>query len=177
MPAQDTALESETIPRRGQDADPSAPAIETTDLTKLYGKILAVDRLNLRVERGEIFGFLGPNGAGKSTTIRMLCGLLDPSAGEAAVVGYNVRRSPEQVKQRIGYMSQRFSLYNDLTCWENLEFFASIYGVRGRRRTERIRQVLERVALFDQRKKLARTLSGGNKQRLALASAIVHAPE
>jgi ABC-2 type transport system ATP-binding protein len=152
-------------------------AIETVDLTRRFGAATVVDGLTFQVGRAEIFGFIGPNGAGKSTTIRMLCGLLDPSAGQATVVGYDVRRCPEEVKRRIGYMSQRFSLYGDLTCWENLQFFGSVYGLRGRRRTERVREALERVGLFEQRKKLARHLSGGNKQRLALASAIVHGPE
>jgi ABC-2 type transport system ATP-binding protein len=151
--------------------------IETTDLTRRFGSYTAVDRLTFHVARGEVFGFLGPNGAGKSTTIRLLCGLLDPSDGCATVVGYDVRRSPEEVKQRIGYMSQRFSLYPDLTCWENLEFFASIYGLRGRRRTERLREVLELVGLSGRERSRAGTLSGGNKQRLALAAAMAHRPE
>jgi ABC-2 type transport system ATP-binding protein len=152
-------------------------AIETVEVTRRFGTHTAVDRLTLQVGRAEIFGFLGPNGAGKSTTLRMLCGLLDPTDGQATVVGYDVRRRPEEVKRRIGYMSQRFSLYGDLTCWENLEFFGSIYGLRGRRRTERLREVLERVELVGQERKLAGQLSGGNKQRLALAAAIAHHPE
>lgn len=152
-------------------------AIETVDLTRRFGDRVAVDRLTVQVRRAEIFGFLGPNGAGKSTTIRMLCGLLDPSAGSATVIGYDVRRSSEEIKRRIGYMSQRFSLYPDLTCWENLEFFASIYGLRGRARSERLREVLQLVGLPDRWRSLAGTLSGGNKQRLALGAAIAHQPE
>jgi ABC-2 type transport system ATP-binding protein len=152
-------------------------AVETHDLTRRFRSFTAVDRLTFRVRRGEIFGFLGPNGAGKSTAIRMLCGLLNASSGAAAVVGYDVLRRPEAVKQRIGYMSQRFSLYGDLTCWENLEFFASIYGLRGRERTARLREVLGLVGLAGQERRLAATLSGGNKQRLALGAAIAHRPE
>jgi ABC-2 type transport system ATP-binding protein len=151
--------------------------IETIDLTRRFGNYTAVDRLTFHVARGEIFGFLGPNGAGKSTTIRLLCGLLDPSGGSASVVGFDVGRWPDEVKKRIGYMSQRFSLYPDLTCWENVEFFASIYGLRGRRRTERLREVLELVGLSGREKSRAGTLSGGNKQRLALAAAMAHRPE
>jgi ABC-2 type transport system ATP-binding protein len=153
-----------------------ANAIETADLTRRFGRLVAVDRLTLAVARGEIFGFIGPNGSGKSTTIRMLCGLLNPSDGRATVVGCDVRRQPEEVKKRIGYMSQRFSLYPDLTCWENLEFFASIYGVRGKLRTQRLHEALELVGLTESRKRIAGHLSGGNKQRLALGAAIVHRP-
>jgi ABC-2 type transport system ATP-binding protein len=119
---------------------------------------------------------LGPNGAGKSTTIRMLCGLLDPSGGNATVVGYDVAREPERVKANIGYMTQRFSLYEDLTVQENLEFYASIYGVRSRDRGARVADVLERSGLLGRRKQIAGTLSGGWKQRLALACSTIHDP-
>jgi ABC-2 type transport system ATP-binding protein len=155
----------------------SGNAIETVNLTRRFADRTAVDRLTFHVARGELFGFLGPNGAGKSTTIRMLCGLLDPSDGEATVAGYDVRRGSEEIKKRIGYMSQRFSLYGDLTCWENLEFFASIYGLRGRRRTTRLREVLEQVGLEGRERSLTSTLSGGSLQRLALGVAIAHEPE
>jgi ABC-2 type transport system ATP-binding protein len=123
-----------------------------------------------------VFGVLGPNGAGKSTTIRMLCGLLDPSGGRATVVGIDVARHPERVKARIGYMTQRFSLYEDLTVRENLVFYASIYGVAARRRRARVEEVVERTGLGDRRGQLAGTLSGGWKQRLALACATIHEP-
>jgi ABC-2 type transport system ATP-binding protein len=155
----------------------TANAIETVELTRRFGDFTAVDRLRLHVGAGEVFGFLGPNGAGKSTTIRMLCGLLDPSSGAATVAGYDVQRRPDEVKRRIGYMSQRFSLHPELTGWENLEFFASIYGLRGRRRTERLREVVEQVGISGLERKLTGTLSGGNKQRLALGAAIAHQPQ
>jgi ABC-2 type transport system ATP-binding protein len=123
-----------------------------------------------------VFGVLGPNGAGKSTTIRMLCGILAPSAGRGTVVGFDLAREPEQIKRRIGYMTQRFSLYEDLTVRENLWFFAGIYGVRRRRRRARVDEVIERTGLEDRRDQLAGTLSGGWKQRVALASATIHEP-
>jgi len=153
------------------------PAIETVALTRRFGHYTAVDGLDLRIERGEIFGFLGPNGAGKSTTIRMLCGLLDPSEGEAAVVGYDVRRSPEEIKRRIGYMSQRFGLYDDLTAGENLDFYARVYGLIGAERRSRIAAQVEEYRLGSRVKQLAGTLSGGWKQRLALACATTHLPD
>jgi ABC-2 type transport system ATP-binding protein len=128
------------------------------------------------IERGEVFGVLGPNGAGKTTTIRMLCGLLDPSDGRATVVGYDVAREPEKVKARIGYMTQRFTLYEDLSVIENLTFYASIYGVPWRKRSARVDAVLQRSGLQDRRKQIAGTLSGGWKQRLALACATIHEP-
>jgi ABC-2 type transport system ATP-binding protein len=132
--------------------------------------------VSLTVQRGEIFGVLGPNGAGKSTTIRMLCGLLDPTSGRAEVVGIDVERYPERVKARIGYMTQRFSLYEDLSVVENLSFYAAIYGVSRRKRKARVEEVLDRTGLLDRRKQLAGTLSGGWKQRLALACATIHEP-
>jgi ABC-2 type transport system ATP-binding protein len=154
----------------------SAPIIETVELSRRFGKLLAVDRVNLRVERGEIFGVLGPNGAGKSTTIRMLCGILEPTGGRGTVVGFDIARDPEAIKQRIGYMTQRFSLYEDLTVEENLSFYAGIYGVPSRIRKARIAEVLAQTGLEARRAQLAGTLSGGWKQRVALASATIHQP-
>jgi ABC-2 type transport system ATP-binding protein len=138
--------------------------------------IRALDTLDIAVREGEIFGFLGPNGAGKSTTIRMLCGILDPSGGSGKVVGYDVATEAERIKERIGYMTQRFSLYEDLTVNENLTFYAGIYGVPRSRRRARVEQVLEQSGLGGRRKQIAGTLSGGWKQRVALASATIHEP-
>jgi ABC-2 type transport system ATP-binding protein len=137
---------------------------------------VAVRDLNLEVNRGEIFGVLGPNGAGKSTTIRMLCGILDPTGGRGSVIGFDIQREAERIKERIGYMTQRFSLYEDLSVEENLSFYAGIYGVPLRRRRARIREVLEVTGLSDRRSQLAGTLSGGWKQRVALAGATIHEP-
>ncbi|MBZ0234117.1 MAG: ABC transporter ATP-binding protein [Deltaproteobacteria bacterium] len=154
----------------------TSPIIETVDLSRRFGDLVAVDRVNLRVDQGEIFGVLGPNGAGKSTTIRMLCGILAPSGGRASVVGFDAAREPEEIKARIGYMTQRFSLYEDLTVIENLGFYAGIYGVPGRQRKARVAEVLEQTGLGERRHQLAGTLSGGWKQRVALASATIHRP-
>jgi ABC-2 type transport system ATP-binding protein len=153
-----------------------APIIETERLSKSFGRLVAVRDVSLSVFRGEVFGVLGPNGAGKSTAIRMLCGILTPSGGRATVVGHDVGREPERVKERIGYMTQRFSLYEDLSVDENLQFFAGIYGVPRRRRRARVDEVLERAGLGARRDQLAGTLSGGWKQRVALASATIHQP-
>jgi ABC-2 type transport system ATP-binding protein len=150
--------------------------IEAEHLSRAFGSLQAVQDVSLSVSRGEIFGVLGPNGAGKSTTIRMLCGLLDPTAGRARVVGFDVVAEPEQVKQRIGYMTQAFSLYTDLTVEENLSFYAAIYGVPRKVRRQRIEAVLRETSLVDRRRQLAGTLSGGWKQRLALACATIHEP-
>jgi len=128
------------------------------------------------VNRGEIFGVLGPNGAGKSTTIRMLCGILDPSSGSGRVVGYDIARDAERVKERIGYMTQRFSLYEDMTVAENLRFYAGIYGVPRAERHARVTETMQRAGLTDRRDQIAGTLSGGWKQRVALASATIHRP-
>jgi len=151
--------------------------VETFDLTKRFGGLTAVDHLNLKIRRGEVFGFLGPNGAGKTTTIRMLCGLLTPSEGYAIVAGFDVTKFPEKVKERIGYMPQRFSLYDDLTLHENLDFFGGIYRIPAKQRRARVKRVLEIVQLDDFENKLAGELSGGLKQRLALACSLVHEPE
>jgi ABC-2 type transport system ATP-binding protein len=152
------------------------PIIVTQHLSRRFGNLVAVKDLNLEVQRGEIFGVLGPNGAGKSTTIRMLCGILDPSGGRGSVVGYDIATQAERIKERIGYMTQRFSLYEDLTVEENLRFYAGIYGVPRKRRRERVGQVLELSGLSGRRKQIAGTLSGGWKQRVALASATIHEP-
>jgi ABC-2 type transport system ATP-binding protein len=151
-------------------------AIETTNLTRRFGAMTAVSGLNLSVRTGEIFGFLGPNGAGKTTTIRMLCGLLLPSAGTACVIGMDVSRDAEAIKRRVGYMSQRFSLYGDLTVEENLDFFAGVYHLAARERRRAVIGTLERIGLLDRRLTLTDHLSGGLKQRLALGCALVHSP-
>jgi ABC-2 type transport system ATP-binding protein len=153
-----------------------AIAVEIRNLSKRFGSFVAVDDVSFAVEEGEIFGFLGANGAGKSTTIRMLCGLLRPSAGFAHVLGIDVGRDPEGVKQRIGYMSQRFSLYEDLTVIQNLRFFGGIYGLSGALARERERWALEMAALAGEEDRLARELAGGWRQRLALACAVLHQP-
>jgi ABC-2 type transport system ATP-binding protein len=151
-------------------------AVETEGLVKTFGDFVAVDRVSLRVGEGEIFGFLGPNGAGKSTTIRMLCGLLTPTSGRAVVRDLDVAVAPEEVRRNIGYMSQKFSLYDDLTVEQNIDFFAGMYGVPRERRIERKRYVLEMANLTERHDALTATLSGGWKQRLALGCAILHDP-
>lgn len=145
-------------------------------LSRSFGALVAVSDVSFRVHRGEIFGLLGPNGAGKSTTLRMLCGILDPSAGRATVVGFDVEKEAERVKQNIGYMTQRFSLYEDLTVEENLSFYAGVYGLGRRERRARVPAELERAGLVDRRAQIAGTLSGGWKQRLALVCATIHQP-
>ncbi|HEY6908174.1 MAG TPA: ABC transporter ATP-binding protein [Myxococcales bacterium] len=151
--------------------------VRTEHLSRRFGDLVAVRDVSLEVRRGEIFGVLGPNGAGKSTTIRMLCGILDPSGGSGTVVGYDIAREAERIKERIGYMTQRFSLYEDLTVQENLHFYAGLYGVAGSRRAARIAQVLQATGLHDRRAQIAGTLSGGWKQRVALACATIHEPK
>jgi|WetSurMetagenome_2_1015567.scaffolds.fasta_scaffold06687_2 ABC-2 type transport system ATP-binding protein len=150
--------------------------IEVRDLTKRFGKFTAVDRLNFAVKRGEIFGFLGANGAGKSTTIRILCGLLQASSGTATVGGYDIATQTDMVKQSIGYMSQRFSLYDDLTVEQNIRFFGGVYGLSETRLKERMTWVLSMADLQGREDSMTRTLSGGWKQRLALGCAILHEP-
>jgi len=152
------------------------PAIEVDGLTKSFGAFTAVDRLSFTVARGEIFGFLGANGAGKSTTIRMLCGLLQPTSGSARVGGFDVARETDRLKQSIGYMSQRFSLYNDLTVEQNIRFFGGVYGLNEERLRSRMEWVLAMAGLKGREGSLTRTLSGGWKQRLALGCAILHEP-
>ncbi len=135
-----------------------------------------MDHVDLRVDAGELYGFLGPNGAGKSTTLRMLCGILEPTEGDGRVLGLDLRREPERIKAAIGYMSQRFSLYDDLSAAENLIFYATVYGVPARARRERIDQMVQLADLAGREDTLAGRLSGGYRQRLALACALVHAP-
>jgi ABC-2 type transport system ATP-binding protein len=154
----------------------SENAIEVQGLTKRFGDFTAVDHVSFAVRRGEIFGFLGANGAGKSTTIRMLCGLLQPTSGTALVGGFDINRQTEQLKLNIGYMSQRFSLYDDLTVEQNIRFYGGIYGLRGARLEERKDWVLKMADLTGREQSLTRTLSGGWKQRLALGCAILHEP-
>ena len=148
-------------------------AIETRDLTRRFGNFTAVDRVNFSIRYGEIFGFLGANGSGKTTTIRMLCGILAPTSGTAFVAGFDVNKQTEQIKQSIGYVSQRFGLYTDLTVEENLKFYGQIYGITER---PRIDEVLTMTGLLSWRNRLAGELSGGWKQKLGLANAIVHKP-
>jgi ABC-2 type transport system ATP-binding protein len=152
-------------------------AIRARGLSKDFGSLRAVDRLDLDVPRATIYGFLGPNGSGKSTTIRMLCGLLTPTEGSARVLGVDVPGHTSDLKPRIGYMTQKFSLFGDMTVLENLQFIAEIYSVPANRRAQRIDEVLEHYDLVDQRKQFAGTMSGGQKQRLALGCAVLHKPE
>jgi ABC-2 type transport system ATP-binding protein len=151
-------------------------AVEVRDLRRTFGAFVAVDNISMQVKKGEIFGFLGPNGAGKSTTIRMLCGLLLPTGGSGTVGGYDVLRQAESIKRIIGYMSQKFSLYEDLTVEENINFFAGIYQVPRKKREERKTWVLQMAGLDGKKKTLTRTLATGFKQRLALGCAILHEP-
>jgi ABC-type multidrug transport system ATPase subunit len=153
------------------------PAIMTENLVRAFGDKVAVDHLNLSIDQGEIFGFLGPNGSGKSTTIKMLCGLLTPTSGKAIVSGIDVRRDPERIRGKIGYMPQKFSLYEDLTVQENIDFYSQLYGVKGTGAKKRKDEVIELVGIGHYRGFLARQLSGGWKQRLALCCALVHQPE
>ena len=152
-------------------------AIEAKGLSKHFGDLHAVSELDLIVPRGQIYGFLGPNGSGKSTTIRMLCGLLTPTEGSATVLGTEVPGDAKSLRPKIGYMTQKFSLFGDMTVAENLQFIAEIYSYPTARRKQRIAEVLERYDLVRQTKQLAGTMSGGQKQRLALACAVLHHPE
>jgi drug efflux transport system ATP-binding protein len=151
-------------------------AVELRDLTKRFGDFVAVDGITLDVQAGEIFGFLGANGAGKSTAIRMMCGLLRPSGGSAHVLGIDVAKDPEGVKRSIGYMSQRFSLYEDLTVEQNIRFFGGVYGLRGPQAREREAWAVEMTGLRGQEHRLTRELPGGWRQKLALACAVLHRP-
>jgi ABC-2 type transport system ATP-binding protein len=150
--------------------------VEVKNLTKRFGDFIAVNGVSFSVKRGEIFGFLGPNGAGKSTTIRMLCGILLPSEGSGSVSGYDIIEENELIKSTIGYMSQRFSLYDDLTVMENLEFFGSIYGLEGRELKRRISVAIDLAEIGERRDSPVKSLPGGIKQRLALGGAILHDP-
>lgn len=152
-------------------------AIEVNNLTKKFGDFTAVDAVNFTVKQGEIFGFLGANGAGKSTTIRMLIGVLEPTSGDALVDGYSIMKEPEMVKRHIGYMSQKFSLYNDLTVAENIRFYAGVYGLDGKKYQERKKWVLKVANLENMENVLTSSLPGGIKQRLALGTAVIHEPK
>ncbi|MEP7347043.1 MAG: ABC transporter ATP-binding protein, partial [Gemmatimonadaceae bacterium] len=151
--------------------------VQTKGLTKTFGHLVAVDSLDLEIRRGEVFGLLGPNGSGKTTTIRMLCGLLLPTSGSATVVGFDVGTQSESIRRRIGYMSQRFGLYEDLTVRENMRFYARVYGLIGEVLNRRIEEQLDDLALRQRASQLAGTLSGGWKQRLALACSTAHRPD
>ena len=152
-------------------------AIRTRGLSRRFGALVAVDRVDLEIPRAAIYGFLGPNGSGKSTTIRMLCGLLTPSEGEAEVLGLHVPRDAEKLRRKIGYMTQAFSLYGDLSVRENLEFLGEIYSLTAAQRRARIAVLLDEFRLADRAEQRAATLSGGQRQRLALAAATLHEPE
>jgi ABC-2 type transport system ATP-binding protein len=155
---------------------PRETAIEVRDLTRRFGSFTAVDGVSFSVRRGEIFGFLGPNGSGKTTTIRMICGILPPSGGRAEVLGRDVARQPEAVRQEVGYMSQRFGLYGDLSAAQNLEFYGGMYGVTGRQLRQRRDELIAMAGLQGREKALAAELSGGWRQRLALGCALMHRP-
>lgn len=152
-------------------------AISAKGLTRRFGELVAVNQLDLTIAKGTIYGFLGPNGCGKSTAIRLLTGLLEPSAGEVTVLGQRLRGHEESLKSRIGYMTQKFSLYDNLSVLENLKFVAAIYGVKGRQGRDRIDELLQQYGLAPRQQQLAGTMSGGQKQRLALACATLHRPE
>src|SRR5579885_2756305 len=155
---------------------PTEPIIETRDLTRRFGDLTAVDHLNLTIARGEIFGLVGPDGAGKTTTLRMLCGLMDPSDGSARVAGHDVARESQAVKDQIGYMAQRFGLYQDLTVNENMAFYGDLFGVVGPEREELTARLLHMTRMAPFRKRLAAKLSGGMKQKLALMCTLLHKP-
>ncbi len=149
------------------------PVIVVDNLTRRFGDFVAVNDVSFEVQPGEVVGYLGPNGSGKTTTFRVLLGLLAPSAGRASVLGFDVHREPEQVRARVGYMSQKFAIYDDLTVWENLQFYGGVYGITDR---ARIKETIALVGLSDHQKTITRELSGGWRQRLALGIALVHRP-
>ncbi|NLI14380.1 ABC transporter ATP-binding protein [Pelotomaculum propionicicum] len=150
--------------------------ITTRELTRTFGSFTAVNKISIEVGQGEIYGFLGPNGSGKSTTIRMLCGILEPTSGSGTVLGYDLAREAEKIKRKIGYMSQKFSLYDDLTVYENLDFYAGLYSIPHRERKKRIGEMIDMALLKGREDELAANLSGGWKQRLALGCAIISRP-
>jgi ABC-2 type transport system ATP-binding protein len=152
------------------------PAIQARQLSRHFGDVVAVDGVDLEIPKGQIYGFLGPNGSGKTTIIRMLCGLLTPTAGDISVLGLKIPAEAEALRLKIGYMTQKFSLYDDLTVAENMQFMASIYGLRRSEARERIEQLLDRYALVAMRNRLAGAMSGGQRQRMALAIATLHSP-
>jgi ABC-2 type transport system ATP-binding protein len=158
-----------------QPESPSA-AVHTEKLTKVFGSITAVDALTFDIKRGEVFGMLGPNGSGKTTTIRMLCGLLEPTSGAATVAGFDVKTQGEDIRRNIGYMSQRFGMYDDMTVFENLDFYSSLYGLGGDKQRRRMDELLDTLGLHPRSGQLVGTLSGGLKQRISLACAIAHHP-
>ncbi len=151
-------------------------AVSVENLEKKFGDFTAVNRINFQVKKGEIFGFLGPNGAGKSTTIRMLCGIYTPTSGKGQVGGFDIVKEQHNIKQHIGYMSQKFSLYDDLTVEENIDFYSRIYGVEAKEREKRKEETIEAAGIKEFRRSLTSTLSGGWKQRLALGCAVIHKP-
>jgi ABC-2 type transport system ATP-binding protein len=151
-------------------------AVETENLTRVFGDFVAVNQVNLKIPQGSIYGFLGPNGSGKSTTIRMLCGILSPSSGSGQILGLDLKTQGEVIKEKIGYMSQKFSLYDDLTVLENLEFYAGLYSLTAAERQERLEYMLDMARLKDRRHEMTANLSGGWKQRLALGCSILHKP-
>jgi ABC-2 type transport system ATP-binding protein len=159
-----------------RDNESRRVSVYTRELTRAFGSFIAVDHVTFAAERGEIFGFLGPNGAGKTTTIKILCGLLKPSSGEANVAGWDVAQRPEQVKRHLGYMSQKFSLYEDLTVGENLDFFGGVYGLTGKAKRRRSAWALEMAGLLGKEGMITRELPLGWKQRLALGCALLHEP-
>jgi ABC-2 type transport system ATP-binding protein len=172
-------MSAQTAARSGSPANKvdTGPAIVAHGLTRRFGNVVAVDRLDLTVQRAQVYGFLGPNGSGKSTTIRMLCGLLLPTSGDIEVLGYKIPQQAEALKRRIGYMTQKFSLYDDLTVVENLDFVAAVHELHRAQARQRIADLCARYHLDALRKQLAGTLSGGEKQRLALAAAVLNEPE
>lgn len=155
----------------------NASAIITKDLTKKFGDVIAVDNLNLNIPRGKIFGILGPNGCGKSTTLRMLCGVISPSSGSGEVLGYDIVKDSELIKQNTGYMSQKFSLYQDLTVEENMKFYAGIYSLSAGEMRERMKWLKDMTNLHGKERFLVASLSGGWKQRVALCCALIHKPK
>lgn len=155
---------------------PKSFVVEVESMVKTFGSFVAVDHISFKVEAGQIFGFLGPNGSGKSTTIRMLCGILMPTSGKALVYGFDVIREPERVKEKIGYMSQKFSLYDDLTVRENIRFYSGLYRIPKEKKEERARWVINMAGLSERENSLTRELSGGWKQRLSLGCSILHEP-
>ncbi len=165
------------MPPAGRVKKMTRDVVQTSALTKKFGSLVAVDHMDLSVKAGEIFGFLGPNGAGKTTTVRILCGLMAPTSGTALVVGHDVVKEPEEVKQRIGYMPQAYGLYDDLTVEENLEFFGSVYRVPPDERRKHADEIMQLVRLEEFHKHYAGQLSGGMKRRLSLAVSLIHNPE
>ncbi len=151
--------------------------IKTENLTKHFRKIVAVDSLDLEIKKGEIFGLVGPDGAGKTTTMRMLAAIMNPTAGNATITGFDLRKQPEQIKEHIGYMAQQFALYSDLSVLENIHFFADVFGVRGKVRRERVERLLNFARLTEFTDRRAGRLSGGMKKKLGLACALIHAPD